>query len=160
MSGEPRLALVAGESSGDLLGGHLLAAIRFWPVRVGTLPVLLLGPIAVHPTAQGEGFGAILMRDSLARARELAQEGLGLGHEPVADVEVQLPQVLLQGRGLDLGRLAREGEVHRELIAHLGGQDVHADGARVGLQFVVARLERCLGRPVVGHPLQLTVADV
>ena len=32
MSGEPRLALVAGESSGDLLGGHLLAALRArWP---------------------------------------------------------------------------------------------------------------------------------
>lgn len=48
--------------------GILLAAIRFWPVRVGGRKVLLLGPIAVHPTAQGEGLGAILMRDSLARA--------------------------------------------------------------------------------------------
>lgn len=50
--------------------GTLLAAIRFWPVRVGRADALLLGPIAVHPTAQGEGLGAILMRDSLARARE------------------------------------------------------------------------------------------
>jgi predicted N-acetyltransferase YhbS len=53
--------------------GTLMAAIRFWPARVvdGLGPgrkVLLLGPIAVHPTAQGEGLGAILMRDSLARA--------------------------------------------------------------------------------------------
>lgn len=48
----------------------LLAAIRFWPARVGGRKVLLLGPIAVHPTAQGEGLGAILMRDSLARARQ------------------------------------------------------------------------------------------
>lgn len=47
----------------------LLAAIRFWPVRVAELPVLLLGPVAVHPTAQGEGLGGLLMRDSLARAR-------------------------------------------------------------------------------------------
>lgn len=52
----------------------LLAAIRFWPVRVHDRDdakgrkTLLLGPIAVHPTAQGEGLGAILMRDSLARA--------------------------------------------------------------------------------------------
>ncbi|MTE00882.1 GNAT family N-acetyltransferase [Paracoccus sp. YIM 132242] len=51
--------------------GILLAAIRFWPVRVGGRPVLLLGPIAVHPTAQGEGLGGLLMRDSLARARKL-----------------------------------------------------------------------------------------
>ncbi|MDO5630636.1 MAG: N-acetyltransferase [Paracoccus sp. (in: a-proteobacteria)] len=49
----------------------LLAAIRFWPVRVGGRATLLLGPIAVHPTAQGEGLGAILMRDSLERARRL-----------------------------------------------------------------------------------------
>ncbi|WEF23700.1 N-acetyltransferase [Paracoccus sp. S3-43] len=49
----------------------LMAAIRFWPVRVGGRPVLLLGPIAVHPTAQGEGLGGLLMRDSLTRARKL-----------------------------------------------------------------------------------------
>lgn len=51
--------------------GIVLAAIRFWPVRVARGPVLLLGPIAVHPTAQGEGLGGLLMRDSLARARRL-----------------------------------------------------------------------------------------
>ena len=50
-------------------GGTLMAAIRFWPARIGGQPVLLLGPIAVHPTAQGEGLGGLLMRDSLARAR-------------------------------------------------------------------------------------------
>ncbi|MBU2957551.1 N-acetyltransferase [Paracoccus sp. 1_MG-2023] len=54
--------------------GHLLAAIRFWPVRVAGRRVLLLGPIAVHPTAQGEGLGGMLMRDSLERAR-----GMGFG---------------------------------------------------------------------------------
>ena len=49
----------------------LMAAIRFWPVRVAAKPVLLLGPIAVHPTAQGEGLGGLLMRDGLTRARGL-----------------------------------------------------------------------------------------
>lgn len=49
--------------------GILKAAIRFWPVRVDWARALLLGPIAVHPTAQGEGLGAILMRDSLMRAQ-------------------------------------------------------------------------------------------
>lgn len=51
--------------------GILLAAIRFWPVRISGTTALLLGPIAVHPTAQGEGLGALLMRDSLTRARTL-----------------------------------------------------------------------------------------
>ncbi|KGJ05026.1 Predicted N-acetyltransferase YhbS [Paracoccus halophilus] len=50
----------------------VLGAIRYWPVRVAGLPVLLLGPVAVHPTAQGEGLGAVLMRESLERA---AQQG-------------------------------------------------------------------------------------
>ena len=51
--------------------GIVLAAIRFWPVRIGGYDALLLGPIAVHPTAQGEGLGALLMRDSLTRAAQL-----------------------------------------------------------------------------------------
>ena len=48
--------------------GALVAAIRHWPVRVGDAPALLLGPIAVHPTRQGEGLAGILIRESLARA--------------------------------------------------------------------------------------------
>ncbi|QRZ15902.1 N-acetyltransferase [Paracoccus methylovorus] len=51
--------------------GVLVGAIRFWPVRVGGQPALLLGPIAVHPTAQGEGLGGLLMRESLTRATEM-----------------------------------------------------------------------------------------
>ncbi len=46
----------------------MVAAIRYWPVRVAGRSVLLLGPVAVHPTAQGEGLGGMLMRESLARA--------------------------------------------------------------------------------------------
>lgn len=51
--------------------GTLRAAIRFWPVRVAGRPVLLLGPVAVHPTAQGEGLGAWLIQESLSRARDI-----------------------------------------------------------------------------------------
>ena len=49
-------------------GGFLGGAIRYWPVRIGTAPVLLLGPVAVHPTAQGEGLGGALIRDTLHSA--------------------------------------------------------------------------------------------
>lgn len=49
--------------------GILAGAIRFWPVRVDQKPVLLLGPIAVHPTRQGEGLGGALIRDALEAAR-------------------------------------------------------------------------------------------
>ncbi len=51
--------------------GVVVAAIRHWPVRVGGAPALLLGPVAVHPTRQGEGLGGFLIRESLARARAL-----------------------------------------------------------------------------------------
>ncbi len=51
----------------DILAG----AIRHWPVRVGGDPVLLLGPVAVHPTHQGEGLGGLLIREGLARAAAL-----------------------------------------------------------------------------------------
>lgn len=54
--------------------GILAAAIRFWPVQIETADqsatALLLGPVAVHPTHQGEGLGGSLIRDSLAKAAE------------------------------------------------------------------------------------------
>lgn len=51
--------------------GTLASVIRYWPVRVAAHPVLLLGPIAVHPTRQGEGLGALLMMESLTLATTL-----------------------------------------------------------------------------------------
>ncbi|MEO3415677.1 N-acetyltransferase [Roseovarius sp. CAU 1744] len=63
------LSLVARDSDG-ILGG----AIRFWPVLVGGARVLLLGPVAVHPTRQGEGLGGSLIRDSLYRAAQSGWE--------------------------------------------------------------------------------------
>ncbi|MEO1000380.1 MAG: N-acetyltransferase [Pseudomonadota bacterium] len=48
----------------------VVGAIRCWPVRVGALPALLLGPVAVHPTRQGEGLGALLIEEALARGAE------------------------------------------------------------------------------------------
>ena len=58
------LSVVARDSDGTVAG-----AIRFWPVRVGGAPALLLGPVAVHPTHQGEGLGALLINQGLAAAR-------------------------------------------------------------------------------------------
>jgi predicted N-acetyltransferase YhbS len=60
------LSLVARDRLGILAG-----AIRFWPVLVGGHPTLLLGPVAVHPTRQGEGLAALLIVTSLERAGPL-----------------------------------------------------------------------------------------
>lgn len=59
------LCLVARDASG-FLGG----AIRFWPVSVSGHAGLLLGPIAVHPTRQGEGLGGALIRHALIVAAQ------------------------------------------------------------------------------------------
>lgn len=58
------LCLVARDGDGTVAG-----AIRYWPVRVGGARVLLLGPVAVHPTHQGEGLGALLIAESLNKAQ-------------------------------------------------------------------------------------------
>ena len=60
--------------------GTLAAAIRYWPAVIDEgdgedgEDVLLLGPVAVHPTRQGEGLGALLINESLAEARRLGWE--------------------------------------------------------------------------------------
>lgn len=56
----PGLSLVARDPDGILAG-----AVRYWPVRAGGHRALLLGPVAVHPTRQGEGLGGYLIRESL-----------------------------------------------------------------------------------------------
>lgn len=52
----------------------LAAAIRYWPAEVDGDDILLLGPIAVHPTRQGEGLGALLINESLSHARRMGWE--------------------------------------------------------------------------------------
>lgn len=64
-------------------GGILAGAIRYWPVAVAGRAVLLLGPVAVHPTRQGEGLGGFLIRESLALARETGwKRAMLVGDQP------------------------------------------------------------------------------
>lgn len=72
------LCLVARDSDGVLAG-----AVRNWPIRVGDEAGMLLGPIAVHPTRQGEGLAGQLMRKCLVMARQLGwQRVLLVGDAP------------------------------------------------------------------------------
>lgn len=59
------LCLTARDQNGVLAG-----AIRNWPVKVGDAPAVLLGPVAVHPTRQGEGIAALLMWRAIEIARD------------------------------------------------------------------------------------------
>lgn len=63
------LSTVARDGQGILAG-----AIRYWPVRIGAARSLLLGPVAVHPTHQGEGLGALLIQGTLQKAAETGWE--------------------------------------------------------------------------------------
>ncbi|MEM9763168.1 MAG: N-acetyltransferase [Pseudomonadota bacterium] len=66
----------------------LVGAIRYWPVTIEgagmpSVDALLLGPVAVHATRQGEGLGALLIIETLEMARELGWERVVLvGDEP------------------------------------------------------------------------------
>ena len=64
-----KLCLVARDNSGVLAG-----AVRHWPVRIEASRAILLGPIAVHPTRQGEGLGAYMIAESQRRALDLGWE--------------------------------------------------------------------------------------
>ena len=53
--------------------GMLLGVVRQWPVQIGDCfdnISLLTGPVAVHPTAQGEGLGSSLLNLSLSKSKE------------------------------------------------------------------------------------------
>ena len=90
------LSRIARDETGALAG-----AIRFWPVRIGTAAALLLGPVAVHPTHQGEGLGAALIQGGLDAARGRGWDRVMLvgdapyyarfGFERLGDVEMPPP---------------------------------------------------------------------
>lgn len=74
------LCLIARDEYDSIAG-----AIRYWPILIGEreAPALLLGPVAVHPTRQGEGIGALLVTESLERAHRLGWTRVVLvGDEP------------------------------------------------------------------------------
>ena len=72
----PELGFVAIEH--DELGNEILeGTIRYWPVTIGgTVPALLLGPIAVSERLQGGGLGNKLIRMSLNKAAALGHRAV------------------------------------------------------------------------------------
>ena len=71
------LALIACE------GDRLVGTLRFWDVEAGPgAAALLLGPLAVHPEAQGRGLGAQLVSEGLGRARQRGHRAVILVGDP------------------------------------------------------------------------------
>lgn len=92
----PELCLITRDAGG-ILGG----AMRCWPVRIGPARAVLLGPVAVHPTRQGEGLGAYLIGRTLDVARDMGWRRVMLvgdapyysrfGFSKIADVQMPPP---------------------------------------------------------------------
>jgi predicted N-acetyltransferase YhbS len=123
----PGLSLILRDEAA-IIGG----AIRFWPVRVGDAETLLLGPVAVHPTHQGEGLGAYLIENGLERAVALGWlRVLLVGDEPyygrfgfhrLTNVEMPPPTNPARVLGRALGNGAWEGVQGRVVRAEGAGE--------------------------------------
>lgn len=48
--------------------GRLVGTVRLWHVAAGSIPALMLGPLAVDPALRALGIGVALMRHALAAA--------------------------------------------------------------------------------------------
>ena len=73
----PALSYVAEED------GELRGTIRYWPVLIGGMASLMLGPIAVLAAHRGRGMAVGLMNETLALAAALGHRSVVLvGDEP------------------------------------------------------------------------------
>lgn len=68
---EPAAGLSYVAFSGEGAARRMVGALSFWPVVIGGVPGLMLGPLAVDPVLRGKGCGIKLMERGLADARKL-----------------------------------------------------------------------------------------
>lgn len=110
-------------------GEALLGAVRLWPARIESAPVLFLGPIAVEKAFRGEGLGAELVEQACRRARTSGERAVILVGDlgffgPLGFKRVPPGQVALPGP-VDLARVlwtALAPGVLEELSGLLKGQ--------------------------------------
>ena len=108
------LSQVARDSEGILAG-----AIRYWPVRICDADALLLGPVPVHQTRQGEGLAGLLIRETMHVARLLGWDRVMLvgdapyysrfGFTRLADVVMPAPTNPERVLGVSLNSNAWDG---------------------------------------------------
>lgn len=131
------LSFVASEE--NLLKG----SVRFWPISVGGIAALLLGPLAVDSAQRGRGIGLALMKRGIEEARTRGYCAVLLvgdapyygraGFAPLKDGQVRFPGPVDGARILGLALVdgaldSLSGEVRRARI----DDPVCADGAPLG----------------------------
>jgi predicted N-acetyltransferase YhbS len=65
----PELCYVAFQGEGA--ERRLVGSLSFWPINIGGVPGLMLGPLAVVPAIRGQGVGINMMRRGLDDAKAL-----------------------------------------------------------------------------------------
>ncbi len=65
----PELCYVAFQGEGA--ERRLVGSLTFWPVNIGGVPGLMLGPLAVVPAIRGQGVGINMMKRGLEDARAM-----------------------------------------------------------------------------------------
>jgi predicted N-acetyltransferase YhbS len=116
--------------------GRIVGTVRYWPVEIGGAAALMLGPIAVASSMQGQGIALALMQTSLEAAAKLGHRAVVLvGDEPYYG-RAGFKRVMPLGRitmpgPVDLGRLlglslvdgaleAMKGEIRKARAARGG----------------------------------------
>ncbi len=59
-----------------------MACIQCWPVRIADTPLVLVGPVAVHPNQQNQGHGSHLMRHMLTVADSFGSPAMVMIGDP------------------------------------------------------------------------------
>ena len=123
--------------------GVLRGSVRFWPIRVGSEDVLLLGPLAVDTAERGRGIGIALMQAGIEAAHqgpwgaillvgdEPYYAKVGFSRLPPGRVKFPGPVDVSRILGLSLkagGLLNLSGQVRRAVL----DEAVCADGAPLG----------------------------
>ncbi len=73
---------LAGASFVAREGGDVVATVRLWPIRIGGVDALFLGPIAVDGERRREGLGARLVERALAAAQAAGYPAVLLVGDP------------------------------------------------------------------------------
>lgn len=94
---------------------RLVGTIRYWPVLLaGSVPALMLGPIAIDPAHRSSGLGSQMIRHSLAQAAALGHKVVilvgdapyyvrfGFNHACVQGLSLPGPVDLARFQGLEL----------------------------------------------------------